>query len=893
MSRIAPIPTTRVGDLFIRQRLVGQMQFDQLEMFRLQTQISTGRRLQLPSDDAPAALRVINLQRILDRKAQIKTNIQASNLFLGEAERRLGDVSQEINTLRANVVGVIGPIGSPEERQEVANEVGQALQSFLNTGNARTLSRYLYSGSRSLIEPFAFNGDFVEYRGNEGTLRSYVDLQRLFETNLSGVDVFGGISTPVQGSVDLSPHLTEDTLLTALNGGDGIGRGGALQLAINTGPSTAISVVDLDGAVTIGDVIQLIEGGAPTGTDIAVDIVGDALRLSSASGTITVSEVAEGRTAHELRIFTNPTLPASSTVIGSDLDPVLLKTTQLTSLLGTKATGQIQLTGANNDIRLTAAQNGSTLNGVTVNFVPGGLAGSEVVTYNSGTNTLTVQVQDGVSTANQVAAAITAEGTFTAVADYHDAGTTAMIGAGVVDLGGSPSLSFSSVTSGGNGQVLDLASGLIVTNGGTSVTLDTSTIETVDELLNLFNGSELGLLAEINEDGTGINVRSRLSGADLTIGENGGTTATQLGLRTYTGETALADFNRGVGVPTTADLETLDLSQFDNLTITARDGTTLNINVSSATSLQEVVDLINAPPNFTGTTAVTASLNASGNGIDLVDTSTNSTANLTVQTSLAAVYLGFVPPGQSQRVSTLTNSAGDHVVSGVNVLGNDLLIVARDGAELWIDLAGAETVQDVIDRINNNPVNNTGTTAVTARLAISGNGIELMDASTGAGTLSVRSLEGSQAAEHLGFVAQGATQTDPSEVQIDGSGNQVLTSDDRHTLEADSLFNTLLRLRTALLANNEEEIGRALERLDADFARVNFARAELGARMQNLSTIETQLQDEDVELRKALSNDIDVDIIDAISKLTARQFAFEASLRTTASILQVSLFDYI
>ncbi len=172
MSRIAPIPTTRVGDLFMRQRLVGQMQFDQLEMFRLQTQISTGRRLQLPSEDAPAALRAINLQRILDRKAQIKTNVQSSNLFLGEAERRLGDVSQEINTLRANVVGVIGPIGSPEERQEVANEVGQALQSFLNTGNARTLSRYLYSGSRSLIEPYAFNGDFVEYRGNEGTLRS-------------------------------------------------------------------------------------------------------------------------------------------------------------------------------------------------------------------------------------------------------------------------------------------------------------------------------------------------------------------------------------------------------------------------------------------------------------------------------------------------------------------------------------------------------------------------------------------------------------------------------------------------------------------------------------------------------------------------------------------------
>ena len=108
-------------------------------------------------------------------------------------------------------------------------------KSFLNTGNARTLQQVFISGSRSLIEPYAFNGDFVEYRGNEGTLRSYVDLQRLFETNLSGVDVFGGISTPVQGSADLSPHLTEDTLLSTLNGGDGISRGAALRLPSTPG----------------------------------------------------------------------------------------------------------------------------------------------------------------------------------------------------------------------------------------------------------------------------------------------------------------------------------------------------------------------------------------------------------------------------------------------------------------------------------------------------------------------------------------------------------------------------------------------------------------------------------------------------------------------------------
>ncbi|HJQ81955.1 MAG TPA: flagellin [Lacipirellulaceae bacterium] len=654
MSRIAPIPTTRVGNFFIRQRLVDQMQYDQRELLRLQMQISTGRRFQLASEDTPAAMRAINLQRVLDRKGQIQTNVHASNMFLGAAEAHLGDVSADIYRLRAEVLGVVGSVGTEQARQDLARSIGDYINQFMAAGNGKTLSRHLFSGSRQLIDPYTFDGEFVEYHGNEGTLRSWVDLGRLFDTSLTGSDVFGGISAPVQGSVDLNPQLTEDTLLGAINGGEGIARGGAVSIAINTGPTTVTNIVELDGAVTIGDVMRLIEAGAPSGTVVDVNIVGNGLEISTTSGTISVREVAEGRTAHELGVFTNPSLPPTTTVNGADLDPVLLKTTRLDELLG----------GA-----------------------------------------------------------------------------------------------------------LDTTSGIIVTNGGNSATLDISAAETVDDLLNLFNGAGLGLLAEINDAGAGINVRSRLSGADLTIGENGGTTAAQLGIRTYTGETALADFNRGVGVPTAVD------PADDDLRITARDGTQFTVNLSTATTVQDAIDLINSAALGAGA-AVTADLAATGNGIRLVDSSAAITVDLTVE-----------------------------------------------------------------------------------------------------------ALEGSQAAHYLGFVPDGATQI--------SSSTGVLQSEDRHTLEADSLFNTLLRLRTALLDGDEEEIGRSVERLDEDFSRINFARAEFGTRLQNLEAIENQLKDEDVQLRSALSQEVDADIIEAISNLTARQYAFEASLRTTASILQVSLFDYI
>jgi flagellar hook-associated protein 3 FlgL len=879
---IIPIPTTRVGDLFIRQRLVEQAQSDQLSLFKLQNQISTGKRMTLPSDDAPAALRAINLQRLLDRKGQISTNIQSSNQYLTAADSSLADVSKTLIDIRGQVVGVAGTLSNDADRQQLINNIDQAIQSLVDAGNTQSQGRYLFAGSRSQDQPYDFDGTNVAYSGNDGSLQSYVDLDRLFDTNLSGTEVFGGVSSQIKGG-DLNPQLSADTLLSTINGGQGIASNAAISVSFNTGSSTTTSVIDLSHAVTIGDVAKLIERGAPAGSDIVADVTGDGLRLSTPNGTISVAEVSDGKAAANLG-FPPGTAP-NATLDGNSLDPALLNTTRLDSLLGTRAQGRIVSTSKNNDIVLTATHNGVAYNGVQVVFAGGGTAGSETATYDGNTKTLTVQVESGVSTAKQVAAAITAEGHFTAAVDYHDQTDPTAAGTNPVEV-----KNFGALTSGGTGQDLDRTSGLVLTNGGKTVTIDTSTAVTVEDLLNKITSSGLGFSAQINATGDGIDVQSRLSGADFTIGENGGTTATQLGIRTTTGTTALADFNRGVGVATGDDA--LDTSKLDSLRIVARDGATFDVTLTGSTSLQDVVDRINvAVGNNTGTTAVTAQLTANHNGIELVDSSTSATGKLTVQVasgSKAAEYLGFVSPGTTQQSSTVTTSGND-VLSGASVISNDVEIVASDGTQLWVDLTGAKTVDDVIGRINSSPANGG---KITASIAKVGNGIQLTDNAAGAGTLTVKAVEGSNAAQMLGFVAYGQSQSDPHNVQ-NVAGHQVYTSADNHTLETDSVFNTLLRLKTALQGNDTEEIGRSLDRLDTDISRVNFARSDIGSRLQSLGSIGDALKDENVQLKSALSDDTDVDMVDAISNMTARQYAFQASLQTAASIMKLSLLDFI
>jgi flagellin-like hook-associated protein FlgL len=391
-----------------------------------------------------------------------------------------------------------------------------------------------------------------------------------------------------------------------------------------------------------------------------------------------------------------------------------------------------------------------------------------------------------------------------------------------------------------------------VVNGGQSRIFDFSDAETVEDLLNILNAEDTGLSAEINATATGINVRSRTSGSDFQIGENGGQTATQLGIRSYTGATRLDALNYGVGVTAIAgDDYTIDLEE---LTITTRDGQEFDVDLSTALTPGDVITEILAVVG--GNVSITAN---PGGGYTFVD-NTAGTGELAI--------------GQAGDPLSFTGGVA------VQVPPVDFAITARDGQHFRISLAGAETVQDVIALINAA----TGGDVI-ASLATVGNGIQLTDVTGGAGPLSVTNYEGSRAANELGLIPQGSATATTSTATLVGA--------DRHYLDAASVFTTLIRLRDALNSGDVTAIERAITAIDDDIGRASFAHAEIGARERALDISKRSLEDEDVQLRTALSDEIDVDLIEAISNLTARQISLEASLRAMASVLELSLLNFL
>ena len=201
------------------------------------------------------------------------------------------------------------------------------------------------------------------------------------------------------------------------------------------------------------------------------------------------------------------------------------------------------------------------------------------------------------------------------------------------------------------GVGIDLDSGIIMTNGTSSVTLDFSTAETVQDIINEINNGGVAARARINDEGTGIDVFNLLSGSSLTIGENGGTTATDLGIRTLNVDTPLSRLHAGAGVDA--------IIGKDDIRIVAKNGDEIFVNLDGARTIGDVIDSINAAATDAAVN-LTADLTTTGNGIRLTD-STGGGGALSVENvglSLAATQLGLVgsaEPSESELIGSDSN----------------------------------------------------------------------------------------------------------------------------------------------------------------------------------------------------------------------------------------------
>ena len=167
----------------------------QTDLYKLQNQLSTGRKVLVPSDDPVAAARALDLQQAQSQNTQYGTNIDSATSSLNLTESSLNQVISTIQDIQTLAVQSGNPGLSSQEKGIIATSINSKYQQLLSLANATDGNgQYLFSGYQGSTKPFnELSFGNVQYNGDQGQRLVQVSASRQVQISDSGSAIFGNI----------------------------------------------------------------------------------------------------------------------------------------------------------------------------------------------------------------------------------------------------------------------------------------------------------------------------------------------------------------------------------------------------------------------------------------------------------------------------------------------------------------------------------------------------------------------------------------------------------------------------------------------------------------------------------------------------------------------------
>lgn len=178
----------------------GGIQRLQSELYTLQNQVNTGRRIVTPKDDPVGAAQALVVSQSQSVNELYIKNQQTATTKLGALDNTLEGVGTELKNIYENAVAAGNGSYSDSERAAVASELSERLKNLVSLANSQDgTGRYVFAGFQSTSAPFAqstnsspysLSNGYVNYSGDDGVQILQVSASQTLGTSEPGSEVF-------------------------------------------------------------------------------------------------------------------------------------------------------------------------------------------------------------------------------------------------------------------------------------------------------------------------------------------------------------------------------------------------------------------------------------------------------------------------------------------------------------------------------------------------------------------------------------------------------------------------------------------------------------------------------------------------------------------------------
>lgn len=325
---VLPVTTVRTSFPLSNQRLLFQLNADQVELQKQYDQLSTGKRVLRLSDDPAAASRAIGLHRGIDHARQISRNAASSLNFYQSTDTSLSRVDNALIEARSVATQSAQNVISDDERAAFATTIDETINIVFASGNAMYRDHQLLGGFLNSQDAFSRIGDKILYHGAEAIARTDLGAGETSALNLNANQALGALAVFFEGE-QLQAGVNSDTRLVDMRNGEGITPG---LMRVSGGGDWYD--LDLSAATTMGDVVTLISGTDVDGRTLAASLTTDGIRVEYADGlggTLALADAEGSEMADQLTIL-NPAGLNPPPLIGSGISPAVTEHTKISDL---------------------------------------------------------------------------------------------------------------------------------------------------------------------------------------------------------------------------------------------------------------------------------------------------------------------------------------------------------------------------------------------------------------------------------------------------------------------------------------------------------------------------------------------------------------------------------
>ncbi|HEX5557135.1 MAG TPA: flagellar hook-associated protein FlgL [Gaiellales bacterium] len=213
--------TARITQGMLNQTLLYDLRNVTTQLSTSEQQLSSGYKLNQPSDDPYGASQALKLRADLASNQQYQSNVQDANSWQNVADTALGDIGDAIQRARDLVLQGANDTNDSGDRQAIVTELNQLIDSIKTDGNTQYAGRYIFSGTKTNTQPYQLGANDA-YSGDTAMITREIGVGVQVAINQPGASIIGdgtgGLLATLRGIVtDLQSGNTNALSTNDLN----------------------------------------------------------------------------------------------------------------------------------------------------------------------------------------------------------------------------------------------------------------------------------------------------------------------------------------------------------------------------------------------------------------------------------------------------------------------------------------------------------------------------------------------------------------------------------------------------------------------------------------------------------------------------------------------------